>query len=780
MASESQKVGNMDEDENVMSSGVYDIENDGNSEGESSNSSEDVDDENKGDQDMNDEDSENDTKFDDDSGEGEVEDTASEQDVQEAIEVDEAEGMEIEDDDDDVNASATSGEMEAVGLPSNQVAISPRRGLSLKRPSLSTSSSGSKKTHPKIRIKLTLKLPTQANAKKKLPITVSKSENHAPQESEDDDDEEEVKAMVVDSDEVVDAVAVPTSPMFAPKRESNSKPKLFKKSLPISKAATGTASKRRSFLPSKQIRLPPITSPGLLMLRPPPGSSQGPKQAASATALLTGSGILTPQKVFDAIMSNAGYTYEQRAKHPHRGSSVQRTIGDIFDTNVKLSLHKVELVPKDLWLGTIADEGHDRELLTLPQILIQCLEESKQKELRRNSNGDSSRKRRRYAPCRLRDMVPVSLTVPYPDAYIQKRLDYVEDVQSRENAIVQWQAAQEELEIAREEYEHRDLNGADSDAAGSVIGGARPSFTNPVTIPPIPEPPEPPRQQDLVAPPEANDNVSRSTSTSVPTFYYLDNGGTSPDSLHPIYLPNGKEDFVAHLDRNCFHITDGRYFGLQTNCIADPNFVGPNAPGLAAVSASGSGGGLATATTSTTTSTSGLTGGGMTMILSASFHSAAAIPPNKDESTSATKVKPSIITKHDSSGDGSSKEKIARPSPKSSTSPSSDTGEAGKLVPLEKTELISIDKPQEGVFFATSSSNSDLRKIMEDETNTALAETFKDWIIRAAVYSGLTQRKDHSFRGPNGETYPDIGKAFALYSGVKPCERCKNNKQGVS
>jgi hypothetical protein len=36
-----------------------------------------------------------------------------------------------------------------------------------------------------------------------------------------------------------------------------------------------------------------------------------------------------------------------------------------------------------------------------------------------------------------------------------------------------------------------------------------------------------------------------------------------------------------------------------------------------------------------------------------------------------------------------------------------------------------------------------------------------------------------SFVGVNGEVYPDVSKAFAVHGGVRPCIKCKNNKQGA-
>jgi hypothetical protein len=582
--------------------------------------------------------------------------------------------------------------------------------------------------------------------------------------------------------------------------------KTSRKILPtISKAATGTASKRRSLLPPKQVRLPPITSPGLRMLRPPI-----PIISSDSTEP-----YYTPQQVFDVTMTAAGYTVEQRTKRPHRGSSVQRTVDDLFDTNVKLALHPLELVPSSLWnhkvltpsvVSQTSDPGSDDpEYTSLPQLLIRGLEAPKQSSLpeRQHQKSEKSasdegaiRKRRRsYAPMKFRDMVPVSLTIPYPESYIQKRIDYISKVKHREDCIVQWQAAQDEFELSQDVTDKSTTTDSDAGAIGSnsalsnPLKKSRASFVNPVTVPSIPEPPDPPKLKELLAPSSSayEDNLLETDSRSIPSispFYYL-----CPDedgSNHPIYLPKGKEELVAHLDPKCFHITEGRYFGLQTSMIADPNFVGPSAPGLA--SGNTSTGGLATATTSTTTSTSGLTGGGMTMILSASFHSAAAVPAThvKDETTNhatATKSNPHHDVLTENSETGRDNFATAPGTPKSDSplwvASSVDVSPAEKF----RMETVKSDKAVASpstTYDPAGGSAFDLRKIMEGSDET-LIEKFREGIVRAVVHAFRTRQPHNaSFRAPNGKTYHDIGKAFAIYGGVKTCERCKSNKQGVS
>lgn len=82
-------------------------------------------------------------------------------------------------------------------------------------------------------------------------------------------------------------------------------------------------------------------------------------------------------------------------------------------------------------------------------------------------------------------------------------------------------------------------------------------------VPPIPSPPSPPHLSELTG--------------------FDKNEFT--DTTHPVYLPKLNE-LVDHLDKDFFHITEGRYFGLSSNKIADPIFVGPVAPGVPNLTAS--------------------------------------------------------------------------------------------------------------------------------------------------------------------------------------------------
>jgi hypothetical protein len=66
------------------------------------------------------------------------------------------------------------------------------------------------------------------------------------------------------------------------------------------------------------------------------------------------------------------------------------------------------------------------------------------------------------------------------------------------------------------------------------------------------------------------------------------------DSLETMHAPKVDQNLIRHLDPNCFLPTaEGRYFGLLSNYIADPLFVGPAAVGIRGIT-SGGGTGLAT------------------------------------------------------------------------------------------------------------------------------------------------------------------------------------------
>ena len=276
----------------------------------------------------------------------------------------------------------------------------------------------------------------------------------------------------------------------------------------------------------------------------------------------------------------------------------------------------------------------------------------------------------------------------------------------REKAIIAYQEAEETLEIELEKSESR----------GQFKSEDWKPPKPQIDIPPIPVPPSPPKLSDM-------DGVD-------PDLF---------DDQYPLYTPKGDQQFVAHLDKECFHVVDGRYFGLLTTSIADPHFVGPNAPGISALNVSGASG-LSTFQTGG----GGYSSGGA--LLSA---------PPQSVTTGSSSSAPSKGA-HGSHSKSEQK--------KNSTSPSASLGGA--------------ESKKNGNGPNPTASSSALRKLVEE--GGEFAEKMKTCIIRAAVHASRSGQHGRSFKAPNGEVYPDISKAFAVHAGLKPCNRCKNNKQGVS
>jgi hypothetical protein len=581
---------------------------------------------------------------------------------------------------------------------------------------------------PKMRIKLSLRMPNPTPSGETVASTPPKakaamlvrtavkreedasvsSQNEDDDDDDDDDieDEEIVQAAIVNScDEEVDGNA-----------NDDDEDTVHVEAEPIASMSTSPVpsssapSKKRASQPARAVRLPPISSPGLLI----------PPSAVVYQVDVDANGFTTPAFIFDYCMSLAGYTTQERTENPHRGSSVRRVVGDMFDSDVSFALHFPPLVPKELWNLPVHDQesakdgdgkaqNSDQDApRDAAQLLLRALAPpgpKKEHALAKTDMGTeqappgttskTSRKRRR--PWNFSEMAPLSLTLPYPEPYIQKRLRYIEKVQERERAIVASQQAAEKAEAASERHELRVSTGKDGEVTP-------PPSPEPIQVPPIPEPPSPPRFSEV-------ENESKKS----------------------------HEKLTCHIDPLCIN-PGGRYFGLMTNSIADPNFVGPNAPGSAGLNVSG-GTGLATAyagSTSSGPSASALSavyygsvGGGSS---SSTPKPAATKNPPKKNSTS-----PSLVQ---AAANGGGKKNAARSGP------------------------------------PPTCTSADLKKLMDE--NGDVAQEMREIIIRAAVYASRIGKHGQSFLGPNGEAYPDVSKAFAAHAGLRPCSRCKNNKQGVS
>jgi hypothetical protein len=235
-------------------------------------------------------------------------------------------------------------------------------------------------------------------------------------------DDGEIKAMVVDSDDAGEDDAVAA---------------VVEEHIPTAKAEPA-APKRKPANPVRPVRLPAMSSPGLLI---PPASGIFRGAADS-------NGFTTPESVFDHAMSLAGYTTEARTKRPHRGSSVKRMVADMFDSNIKFSLHFPKLIPEGLlsssqeeFANGEASDSHnmngDHHHESLPERLVKAFQRKASSNDEATNGGDETHAANGSAPRKRRklpqftEMVPLSLSIPYPEQYIQKRLEYVEKIKER-------------------------------------------------------------------------------------------------------------------------------------------------------------------------------------------------------------------------------------------------------------------------------------------------------------------------------------------------------------
>mmetsp|Transcript_19148 Transcript_19148/g.29165 ORF Transcript_19148/g.29165 Transcript_19148/m.29165 type:complete len:585 (+) Transcript_19148:53-1807(+) len=205
------------------------------------------------------------------------------------------------------------------------------------------------------------------------------------------------------------------------------------------------------------------------------------------------------------------------------------------------------------------------------------------------------------------------------------------------------------------------------------------------------------------------------------------------DKQHPLYPPKNAA-FVKHLDPNCFHSSEGRYLGLLSNSLSDPHFTGAHAIGVQNLSVT-AGTGLATTQT-------GSTSAGSASLASTVYGDRNTTSKGETkiaDDTSGTTIKKELHTK--------------------------------SKLGIKKKKSVALPAP------ASSGTAADLKKIMERKTSET--EEMRRCIISAGVYASRTYRHGQSFVGPDGNTYPDVSKTFASYAGIKPCIRCKNNKQGA-
>ena len=154
-------------------------------------------------------------------------------------------------------------------------------------------------------------------------------------EDDDDDEDKPLKSKSI-KNKSEDATSTNSSPSSqskpAPTKSSSSEPKKPKRTRPSNTLRSAAAAHR-----NRQIHVPPIGSPGLLMLPNPglvanfPNDDGKKKTTIDDVAHLLHNGYILPQTVFNQSMIAGGYTMDNRMHKPHRGSSTQRIVGDMFD-----------------------------------------------------------------------------------------------------------------------------------------------------------------------------------------------------------------------------------------------------------------------------------------------------------------------------------------------------------------------------------------------------------------------------------------------------------------
>ncbi|KAG7364619.1 hypothetical protein IV203_037821 [Nitzschia inconspicua] len=548
-------------------------------------------------------------------------------------------------------------------------------------------------------------------------------------------------AMVLENGATGEDDAVAAVVEEPPKHEKSVKPKVAAPG-PTKKGPTAVpqhsavlGEKKRNAAALRSIRMPPMSSPGLLI---PPGIYRGPTDA---------NGLVSPNAVFTEAMETAGYNYATRSSDPHRGSSVQRVVDDMYDSDVKLCLNFPELIPRkylqkqedstaisrsetasgsEQSSNEKPDEVHPAKIdqnappkptlmLSVAERLMRIFSSNPAKSTHDSSNIQGNRPGKRSRVRLFSEMVPVSLSLPYPEEYIINRLEYVKLVNEREKTIVARQQEEENIEMQQKKCE----------ALGEEYDGP----TQPqIAVPPIPVPPDPPKLSEL---------------QGMNTDIYCNQD-------HPIYKP--KEDFAEHLDSRCFHISEGRYFGLTSCGLADQHFVGPNAPGIGGLHLS-SVSGLATSATSGA-------GNGVPVF-------------NPPSTLAGPKVSVAL-------GIVSAKTSVKSvPSKLGSVSHTKDDVNSKVLIPIASKG----EPPQKSFGPAkngptVTGTRHHLKLIMENGGEEA--ENMRMVIIKAAVHAVRAGKSmDRSFRASDRRVYPDVGKAFSTHSGLKPCAKCKSNKQGT-
>ena len=364
-----------------------------------------------------------------------------------------------------------------------------------------------------------------------------------------------------------------------------------------------------------QIKLPQLQSPGLI-IHPSIGMSntssannassgvmqrQQQQQAATgpttalATAINTsvggggvsssGSALSThalhsektsAANIFSNSMKNVGYifpSFSTVAQNPtssadvvpsekptsspeltHRGSSTVRSVQDIFDRWIPGKEAKA-LVPKEFYLPLsttpeIKECENSSDIPNEVPLLDRFIKSLSSSLKTHEVDVTTSMVGKDMLSCRepqsFESMLPVSLTTPFPEEYISAYQQYVRDVQLREQSIYAYQKQMNEYQFNKDKAEDKKRHPLKDSKQEEVKVNESEKETPLVStdIPPIPQPP----------------SVSDFELEELP--------------FPPIHL-------VKHLDfPSFFQSKTATYYNLLSNNIADPQYVGANAPGL--------------------------------------------------------------------------------------------------------------------------------------------------------------------------------------------------------
>ncbi len=566
---------------------------------------------------------------------------------------------------------------------------------------------------------------------------------------------------------------------------------------------------------ARALRVPPIVSPGLYA-HPTASLLQKKEQQSKAETRENNNGdaasqslgpkietntkgYVTPSTIFDHALFSAGYTREKINEAKYKGSSIIRRVDDMFDSSFQLDYTESDFFPKGLLTEVIESENDESGI----KINSDGAGEGTENDSEDNLNFEHVQKKQRLLPhllidqlteaqslCRngrtykhamqFEDMIPKTLVKPISKSEIAQYKEYYKKIREREEALQKFQKQKYENEDLMDEYEdskeewnfkkeehekakRRIAEKAQQALLKGVNNGTISSPTKDSTTMNSADKSTKKEEENLAKKNnETSQDVSNNKKNEENNKCKNDKGGDmlypmpappilpAPIQVPPVPTPpqlaqekspseGGIDDkqrhLISHLDPKCF-LPNGRYEGLLSNNFADPQFVGPNAPGIS-MNSSSNGSGLATAYAGSAAVIERLSSVGMGNGLSGHGGNTKRGSANNSGKGSANNAKSK-----------SSNASLGAKSKKSGLSQSLNT-----------------------------SSSMQLKKLMERGGDEARA--MRDSIISAAVYASRSGTHGGSFIGSTGEMYPEISKAFSNYGNLRPCGRCKNNKQGA-